>query len=69
MEHHEIAVDIGIRIKGIREQRNLSQLDLASLCNMDRTNISRIESGKTNLTLKSMVIICNALEIDIKELF
>lgn len=42
---------IGKRIKFLREQRNLSQQDLADLLNVDRQYIWKLETGKKNLTL------------------
>ena len=47
----------------------MSQLDLASYCNLEKTSISRIENGRTNTTLKTMVILSTALEVELKELF
>ena len=69
VDYQETAIHIGKQIKSKRKEKKLSQLDLASLCNMERSNLSRIESGKSNLTLQTMVSIAMALEVDLKELF
>lgn len=37
--------------------------------NIDPTNISRIEAGRTNPTLLTLQRIANALEVNISELF
>jgi transcriptional regulator with XRE-family HTH domain len=68
VEYKETAINIGLRIQTLRQEKNLSQLDLASLCNIERSNLSRIEAGKTNLTLRSMISICKALDISLAEL-
>lgn len=60
---------IGLSIKYLREQKGISQLDLASLCNYEKSTISRIENGRTNLTLKTILTISRALEIDYVEIF
>lgn len=71
VDYQETAIHIGKQIKSKRKEKKLSQLDLASLClcNMECSNLSRIESGKSNLTLQTMVSIAAALEVDLKELF
>ena len=30
---------------------------------MERSNLSRIEAGRTNLTIRTICMICNALEV------
>ena len=35
---------------------------------MERSNMSRIEAGRTNLTVKTMCIICNALCVSLRDL-
>lgn len=35
---------------------------------MERSNMSRIEAGRTNLTVKTMCIICNALCVNLRDL-
>lgn len=60
---------LGKRIKLLRKERNMSQLDLASLCDLEKTSISRIENGRSNITLKTAVIISKSLEIELSKLF
>ena len=42
--------------------------ELAYRCDMERSNMSRIESGRTNLTVKTMCIICNALNVNLRDI-
>ncbi|MFN3137619.1 MAG: helix-turn-helix domain-containing protein [Allomuricauda sp.] len=60
---------LGHRIKEVREGKELSQLDVASICDYDKTTISRIENGRTNITLKTLVTLAMAMEVDISQLF
>lgn len=60
---------LGQRIKEIRESKELSQLDVASICDYDKTTISRIENGRTNITLKTLLTLALAMEVDISQLF
>ena len=69
VEHLQKVKEIGQRIKMERQKKNMTQIDLASKCNVEQSSLARIESGKTNPTIKSLLSIAAALEIDIKELF
>ncbi|HAY3562374.1 helix-turn-helix domain-containing protein [Elizabethkingia meningoseptica] len=71
MEKSEILIQVGKRIKELRIQKGISQVDLVARMdgNIDPTNISRIEAGRTNPTLLTLQRIANALEINISELF
>ncbi|WP_271407330.1 helix-turn-helix domain-containing protein [Tenacibaculum soleae] len=61
---------VGNNIQNIREEKGLSQVDLASkmLGRFDTTNISRIESGRTNPTLFTLYRISEALEVPLSDL-
>ena len=66
----------GENLKKIRESKEITQLDLATAMNnldskpfIDKTTISRIENGRTNITLTTAVKLSLALEIDLKTLF
>jgi len=69
LEKEEILKSIGIRIKEIRQDKGLSQLDLVGKMdgNIDVTNISRIEKGRTNPTVYTLFRIALALEVHPKE--
>ncbi|MEI6507293.1 MAG: helix-turn-helix transcriptional regulator [Bacteroidota bacterium] len=60
---------LGQRIKRLREDRKLTQLALGELCNNHAEQIGRIERGELNVSICSLLIIADALEIDLKELF
>ena len=61
---------VGYRIKELRINKlHMSQDDFAKKLNWDRTYLSRIESGKQNITLDNLETICNALEVSLKEFF
>jgi transcriptional regulator with XRE-family HTH domain len=60
---------LGIHIRQLREKKNLSQQDLADDCGIPKSQIARIERAKINTTVKTLVKIANALDIEPKELF
>ena len=70
MEKSEILKKVGKRIKELRESKGLSQVDLVGKMQgeIDPTNISRIEAGRTNPTVYTLFRIAEALEVNPKEL-
>ncbi len=70
MNKLELLKNIGKNIKNIREQKGLTQVDLVGKMegDIDTTNISRIEAGRTNPTLYTLYRISQALEIELPDL-
>lgn len=70
MEKVELLRIVGSNIKRVRESKGLTQVDLVGKIEgeIDTTNISRIESGRTNPTVFTLYRIAVALEVSIKEL-
>lgn len=64
----EIYILIGKKIKTIRESKGLTQQNLADLCDFEKSNVSRIESGRTNITIKNLYKISKALNLKLQEL-
>ena len=60
---------IGLKVKILRIERKISQQDLAAACNFEKSNLARIESGRTNPTVATLLKICQALEVPIAQLF
>ncbi len=54
---------IGMRIKKVRKTKKLTQDKLSELSNISPQHLSQIESGKTKLSLPTLINICNALNI------
>ena len=61
-------INLGIHIRQLREKKNLSQQDLANDCNIPKAQIGRIERAKINTTVRTLIKIANAFEIEPKEL-
>ena len=59
----------GQRIKFFREKNNLTQQELADLINSERQYISKLESGKKNMTLNNLDKIIEALNCEPLEFF
>jgi transcriptional regulator with XRE-family HTH domain len=59
---------IGKNIRLLRLNRNMKQIELSKKCDLEKAALSRIEAGRTNLTIRTMLKISKALDIDIVEL-
>lgn len=68
MEFAHFQKKVGEKIKKLREEKGITQQDLAAMCNFEKGNMSFIESGTRNLTLLSLHKISKALGIEVKEL-
>lgn len=60
--------NLGTHIRQLRESKNLSQQDLANDCSIPKVQIGRIERAEINTTIRTLVKIANALQIEPKEL-
>ena len=60
---------LGEKIRVERLRRKLSQEKLAEHANLNRNFIGMIERAETNVTVKNLEGIANALNSDIKDLF
>ena len=64
----EFLEKIGKRIREIRMEKNISQTELAALCDFEKANMSRIEGGKANSTILRLHRISKELEVHISEI-
>lgn len=69
MTEPEFLHRLGARIKQLRTARNISQNDLAIQCDIQKASMSRIEAGKTNITMRTLYKIIAALDADVQEFF
>lgn len=68
MTKDELKRKIGQRIVELRTQKGWSQSDLARACNKDRQAIEKLENGKVNPTLYSLLEIAQTLGVSLKKL-
>lgn len=61
---------IGLRIKELRTEKNLTQEAVAWKAEVDRTFMNHVENGKRNVSVDTLSkIICNGLETSFKDFF
>jgi transcriptional regulator with XRE-family HTH domain len=59
---------LGEKIRQLRRERNLSQEDLANICEFDRTYISLVERGKRNISFSNLCALARGLKVSVSEL-
>ena len=66
----DIKTKIGLRIKEIRTEKELTQEAVAFKAEMDRTFMNHVENGKRNVSIETLEkLVCNGLEVDFKDFF
>lgn len=60
---------LGKNIAQMREKRKLTQYKLAKEIFTDQSNLARIEDGKVNPTVKTLLKISTVLKCRVKDLF
>ncbi len=68
MNQAELNLKIGKKIRDLRMSKNIAQQDLSALCNFEKANMCRIESGKTNITVGTLLKISQALGVTVSYL-
>ena len=69
MDKQTFTVQLGVRIREIRESLGVSQSELARRCDKDRQHIEMIENGKVTCTSYNLYLICIGLDCSPAELF
>ncbi|MBR1571830.1 MAG: helix-turn-helix transcriptional regulator [Lachnospiraceae bacterium] len=58
-----------LKMKSARAAKDLSQEQLANICDVSRQTINAIEKGDYNPSIKLCIAICRALDKTLDELF
>lgn len=69
LDNSRFKILLGENLRRIREDKDLSLRQLAQRCDVDYSNIGKIEKGKMNITLNTIFELIEGLEITAKELF
>jgi len=59
----------GAKLAYVRKSKKLSQMKLAEKVDMNFNYIGQIERGEANVTIQTMTLLANTLDIEMKELF
>ena len=69
MRPEDFLIKLGRRIVEIRKEKGIKQVDLAFESELDDGSLRRIEDGRTNPTVKTLIKIANGLGVEVKDLF
>lgn len=64
----DIRVRFGRRLRSLREERGLSQEELAFRAGLHRTYVSSAERGERNVSLVNLDKLASALEVNLRDL-
>ena len=64
-----VLTQLGMRIRYLRKQKGMSQLDLSLEAEVNKNYISDLERGSRNPSILLLEKICKALDIDLATLF
>jgi transcriptional regulator with XRE-family HTH domain len=62
-------ISIGLAVSSLRNSREISLEVLSHEINMEKKYLWMIEKGKTNITINTLIKICNFFEISLLEFF
>ncbi|RZF60252.1 helix-turn-helix domain-containing protein [Sphingobacterium corticibacterium] len=62
-DYSKIKADFGTHIRKLRDTKNYSLRKVASQCDLDDSNISKIENGKFNIQLSTIIELAKGLEV------
>lgn len=62
-------INLGKNIRAVRKAVGLTQLDIEVRTGIDRADISKIENGKKNIELYTIVKLAEAMEAELHQFF
>lgn len=65
----DIKTKIGLRIKELRTEKDLTQEAVAWQSEIDRTFMNHVENGRRNVSIESLEKIVNGLGISMRDFF
>lgn len=68
MNKEEIIRKVGLKIREVRENKDMSIMALADKLDIEYNNMIRIEKGRTNPTLGTLFSIAQALEVKLTDI-
>ena len=68
IRNQKAIADLGKRLKAARKEKGLSIYALANIADVERSQIMRIENGKSNPTISTLLAVAGALDLKLRDL-
>ena len=68
-EHRDIGSRFGQRLRELRQERNLTQSQMAKKFGIDRSFISDVERGRKSISLGLLEVVALGLKVSLSDLF
>jgi transcriptional regulator with XRE-family HTH domain len=65
----DVLKQFGKRVRELRQEKGVSQEELAELSGFHRNYIGMLERGERNISLKNIAIIAKTFKLSVKDLF
>lgn len=60
--------ELGCKVKAFRKAQGITVRQLGEMCQTDYSNLSRFENGQVNITILSLKMIAEKLNIELKDI-
>ena len=68
VDKSEALVRLGLKISDLRKGKSLSLQELSDKMDIEYNNLIRIEKGRTNCTVSTLLKVCQALEVKLSDI-
>ena len=68
LQERQFLRDLGFRLRELRQERKLTQAELAEKCGLHRTFIGSVERGERNLSILNLRLIAKVLRTPLADL-
>ena len=65
---HELRAEVGARLRLIREERRISQEEIAFAAEVTQASISNYENGRNEIPLSVLLSVCDFLSVPLAEM-
>jgi transcriptional regulator with XRE-family HTH domain len=64
----DVEAKVGMKIRDLRKKKGFTQDQFAERAGLNRTHLYRLESGRQSVTLRTLKIVADALDIRVRDL-
>lgn len=65
---HELRAEVGARLRLLREERHISQEEIAFAAEVTQASISNYENGRNEIPLSVLLSVCDFLSVPLSEM-